>query len=307
MEIGPWLRSVRINKGLEIKALSLESGLNSSQISRIETSYSDVTVNSIVRIVYGLNMTLNDLLAELEISAFFPRIRGVGLPNKKESVITIQDIETFFMFYHEEPRAAKDLLINAYHEIRKCNQPDQGDKLSEFDTGNIIFEATQAHSKKYLPIPYPKDIKASLIEDLYKDGGVITIRDLAAYVTACRKDSAKSLRQLAQFTDVSYNAIARLERGDLERISFTVLISLDKALDLDGRLIAISWEAGEFHTGVSRIKAFVGENPSPNYGWDGDELAFADTLITITRWNMMLKINKDWTDYLRHIIEFYQD
>lgn len=170
---------------------------------------------------------------------------------------------------------------------------------------DIIWEATQALSKKYLPIPYPKGMSEETIEEVYKAGGVITIRDLAAYVMACRRSSGQSLRKLAEYTDVSYNAIARLERGELERISFTELIALDKALKLDGTLIAICWVAGEFQMGISRVKVLADQNPLPSFGWDSEELAFADTFITITRWNNALELSRDWFSEIRRILSFY--
>jgi transcriptional regulator with XRE-family HTH domain len=306
-KLGTWIRSVRLEKGLEIKDLSYESGLTSAQISRIETSNSDVTVNSIVRIAYGLNIQLKDVLAELEIRAFFPRFQSTRQPEEDSNIPTIQDVEAFLSFYRSEPRQAKDQLIYAYHVIRENNPDRQEEKISEFDTADIIWEATQALSKKYLPIPYPKGLSEETIEEIYKVGGVITIRDLAAYVMACRRSSGQSLRKLAKFTNVSYNAIARLERGELERISFTEIIALDKALKLDGTLIAICWSAGEFQTGISRVKVFADQSPLPVSGWDPEEQAFADTLITIDRWNNQLSINRDWLIELKRILSFYTE
>lgn len=304
-KLGTWIRSVRLEKGLEIKDLSYESGLTSAQISRIETLNSDVTVNSIVRIAYGLNIDLKDVLAQLEIRAFFSRLLDTGQQDKSSNIVTIQDVEAFLKFYRSEPRRAKDELISAYHVIRENNRDQQEEKLSNFDTADIIWEATQALSKKYLPIPYPKGMKEETIEEIYKTGGVITIRDLAAYVMACRRSSGLSLRKLAEQTNVSYNAIARLERGELERISFTEIISLDKALKLDGRLIAICWAAGEFQAGISRIKVLDDQNTSPSFGWDPEELAFSDTFITINRWNNAVGLNKEWFSELRKILTFY--
>lgn len=298
-KLGTWIRSVRLEKGLEIKDLSYESGLTSAQISRIETLNSDVTVNSIVRIAYGLNIDLKDVLAELEIRAFFSSLLDTEHQDKSSDIVTVQDVEAFLKFYSSEPRQAKDVLITAYHLIREKNQEQQKEILSEFDTADIIWEATQALSKKYLPIPYPKGPREEIIEEIYRKRGVITIRDLAAYVMACRRSSGQSLRELAEYTDVSYNAIARLERGELERISFTEIISLDKALNLDGRMIAICWAAGEFNTGISRIKAMADQNPLPSYGWDPEELAFVDTFVTITRWNSVLSVNNSWLETLR--------
>lgn len=306
-KLGTWIRSVRLEKGLEIKDLSYESGLTSAQISRIETLNSDVTVNSIVRIAYGLNIELKDVLAELEIRAFFPRLLDTGQQDKSSDIVTIQDVEAFLRFYRSEPRRAKDELISAYHVIRENNQDQQEAKISEFDTADIIWEATQALSKKYLPIPYPKGMKEETIEEIYRTGGVITIRDLAAYVMACRRSSGQSLRKLAEYTDVSYNAIARLERGELERISFTEIISLDKALKLDGRLIAICWAAGEFQTGIIRKKHLTNQNTLSSSGWDPEELAFADTFTTIARWNNAMKLNKTWFSEIQKLLSFYYE
>jgi len=297
--LGSWIRTERINKVLDITDLSLQIGLTGSQISRIETSVSDITLSSIIRIAYGLNFSLQDVLAELEILAFFPRLIDNGAADRSSEIVTIQDVEAFLEYYHDEPGQAKDTLIGAYHLIRESKPNWQEEKLSERDTAEIIWEATQAHSNKFLPIPYPKGVEEEAIEDIYKKGGVITIRDLAGYILACRRSSGQSLRKLAESTDVSFNSIARLERGEIERISFTEIISIDRALNLDGRMIAVSWAAGEFNIGVSRIKAMADQTPLPSSGWAPQELAFADTLITITRWNSVLSVNPGWFEKLR--------
>lgn len=303
--IGSWLRTVRLDKGLEIKDLAKKIGITGSQISRIETSKSDVTINSIVRIANGLNIELKDLLAALEIDATFPQFHGAKQRNKNSDIVTIQDVEGFLRLYRNQPRRAKDELIDAYHVVRKKNLNGLEGNLSEFDTAEIIRQATQALSNKFLPIPYPKKIDEEIIESIYISGGVITMRDLAAYVMASRRTIGQSLRKVAVKTEVSYNAIARLERGELERYLFAEIISLDQALFLDGKLTAISWAASEFQSGIARVKAM--DNPiSSLYKWDPEEFAFADTLITITRWNQVMKINQDWFPALRETLSNYK-
>lgn len=299
-KLGSRIRTLRINEGLDIADLSLEIGLTGAQISRIETSVSDITLSSIIRIAYGLNLSLQDVLAELEIRAFFPRLIDNGVTDRSSEIVTIQDVEAFLEYYRDEPGQAKDLLISAYHVVRENGPNWQEEKPSDRDTAEIIWEATQAHSNKFLPIPYPKGFKEEVIEEIYRKGGVITIRDLAGYILACRRSSGQSLRKLAESTDVSFNSIARLERGEIERISFTEIISIDKALNLDGRMIAVSWAAGEFNLGISRIKAMADQTPLPSSGWAPEELAFADTLITITRWNSVLSVNDGWLEKLRN-------
>ncbi len=297
--LGAWIRSERLHKRMDIKDLSSKVGLTSAQISRIETLNSDITVNSIVRIAYGLNLTLIDVMAELELLAFFPRLRGTGLTDANKDIATMQDIEAFLGFYRSEPREAKDQLIDAYRIIRENKPNQQEEKLAEYHTADIIWQATQAHSQKYLPLPYPREVKEELIEEIYISGGVITIRDFAAYIMACRLSSGQSLTKLAKQIDISHHAVGRLERGELERISFTEIIALDKVLELDGRLIAICWVAGEFQAGITRIRALEISDATLTSVWNPEELAFADTLITITRWNSVLSVNPGWFEKLR--------
>jgi hypothetical protein len=56
-----------------------------------------------------------------------------------------------------------------------------------------------------------------------------------------------------------------------------------------------------------RHKVLADQSPLPISGWDPEELAFTDTLITIIRWNDQLSVNRELLIDLRRILSFYAE
>ena len=53
-----WLKNKRIKSKLDVRELSLQSFVSTSQISRIENNLSDITINTLVGLGYGLDFGL---------------------------------------------------------------------------------------------------------------------------------------------------------------------------------------------------------------------------------------------------------
>ncbi len=307
--LGTWIRTTRLEYGWDQAELARQSGMTIAQVSRIETSNSDITVGSMVRLAYGLDVSILDILSALQNLSTFPRFFNSLPPRQADIVLKAQDLEAFYKFYCERPDPAKQLLISGYQTILEALIAPPAEKPSEFQTAELIHEATQALSDKYVPIPYPKEILTTQIDELYTSGGLIGNRDLGAYIRGCRKSYGISLRKLAEQMDFSFVSIARLEKAEIGRISFSEIVKMDSAMQLDGRLIAICWAAGEFQAGVvwNRLAEMknAGEKQPP-MGWRPQHLAFADTLLTISRWYLtLLPRQYAWFDQLKQYLSFY--
>lgn len=308
-QLGIWIRTTRLDQGWDQAELARESGMTIAQISRIETSNSDITVGSMVHLAYGLDVNILDILSALQNLSTFPRFFNSRPPKQNDIVLKAEDLEAFFKFYYERPDQAKELLISGYQTIQEARIEPPAEKPSEFKTAELIHEATQALSDKYLPIPYPKEILTTQIDELYISGGVISNRDLGAYIRGCRKSFGISLRKLAKQMDFSFVSIARLEKAEIGRISFSEIVKMDSAMQLDGRLIAICWAAGEFQAGIIRNHLAELKNAGekkPPMGWTPQQLAFADTLLSISRWYLtLLPRQYEWFDQLKQHLSFF--
>ena len=115
-----WLKNRRIKSKLDVRELSLLSFVSTSQISRIENNISDITVNTLVGLGYGLDFGLNEVLNELKISPYFPRTK-----NKKQSsalIPKIEDAYAIWLLFRDEPQKAKGLMYDGYRQIEDAMQ-----------------------------------------------------------------------------------------------------------------------------------------------------------------------------------------
>lgn len=60
--VGLRLREIRLQKSLTIEALSLESGIDYTQVSRIELGKINTTLYQIYRIARTLNVSVKDIV-----------------------------------------------------------------------------------------------------------------------------------------------------------------------------------------------------------------------------------------------------
>lgn len=304
IDFASWLRTERLQQDLDIRDLAALSQLSTAQISRIETGKSVVSLNSMIRMAYGLGMDLREIASRLELKVCIPKEKGMALG--EVWTITAQDTWAFWNYFREDPGQAKDTLIAAYDEVRKIN-PDRVEELpSEHRTADVIWRATEAHPSELVPLPYPLGLNENHINQVFLAGGLITLRDLGVYVRCCRQKKGISLRDTASRLSISHQALFRFETGDIDRISFLQVLELGKELAQEGNLLGLAWRAGEYQTGIHFNRVAGTHAPADN--WDGRVKAYMDTLITIARWYMVLLPGQSkWLDDLHRYLIFYID
>ncbi len=82
-----WLKNKRIKNNFDVMGLSFRSFVATSQISRIENNLSNITINTLVGLGYGLDFGLEEVLSVLKISS-----HGLKRKNKKENNVQIPQI-----------------------------------------------------------------------------------------------------------------------------------------------------------------------------------------------------------------------
>lgn len=301
-----WLKNKRIKSKLDVRELSLQSFVATSQISRIENNLSDVTVSTLVGLGYGLDFGLNDVLNELKISPYFPKLK-----NKKQPGVLIPKIEdaySIWLLFRDEAQKAKGLMYDGYYQIQNTMG---NENISEMPQAfEAVWKALQADSDLFVPLPYPTGLNLSHFIEIYSRSGAITNSDLGICLAQKRLELGLSQRELAKKTEISHSVISRLESGSIERVYFEYAIRIDKAMKMDGELLALAWEAGEYESGISLLKytneKSVAQQKLHYTEWEQTAKAWADAFITICRWHYVKEISPLWWDTVQREIEYYK-
>lgn len=308
-KLSNWLRDQRIQSQLDVRELSAKSFVTTAQISRIENNLSGITINTLVGLGYGLDFGLDEVLSELKIYPHFPRLKNDLVGEESDLPIPrIDDAYAVWLFFRDQAQRAKGLMYDGYHQVQSHLGNKDDDTMQK--SLDAVWEALQAHSNKFFPLPYPAGMTEDHSLDIYSRGGAITNRDLGVRLKATRVEKSLSLRELADKTKISYSVLSRLEHGIIERVYFEYILKLDQALTMDGELIALAWEAGEYESGFSLLN-YVNEKKMElqkyDYkDWEPVSKAWADTFITICRWHHVLELPSTWWNTLRIYVGFYK-
>ena len=309
-KLSNWLRDQRIQSQLDVRELSSKSFVTTAQISRIENNLSGITINTLVGLGYGLDFGLNEVLSELNIYCHFPRLKNDRVDDESDLPIPrIDDAYAVWLFFREEAQRAKGLMYDGYLQVRNHLGEKDDDTMQK--SMDAVWEALQAHSNKFFPLPYPAGMTEDHSLAIYARDGVVTNRDLGVRLKATRVEKSLSLRELADKTKISYSVLSRLEHGIIERVYFEYILKLDQALAMDGELIALAWAAGKYESGFSLLN-YVNEKKMEmqkyDYqDWEPVSKAWADTLITICRWHHVLELPSTWWTNIQLKIRFYKN
>lgn len=297
-QLNQWLRNSRTNKALDLRQLAQLSGISFGQIGRIENGTSCITLSALVRLVYGLDKNLDDVYFELGVVNPTKTENASIIPGDIFQFFSIADIEAIIKLFHNDKKRTKRLLINGYSMVLDAITPyKQSDsiRINPEELINNVLEKNQSHL-----ITYPQDITSSQIETICFNDGVITLHDFGAYIKANRDYYGVSLRKLGEQSNFSYNTIFRLEQTGNTKILFNDIIAMDNSLKLCGKLIAISWAAGEYLTGIIRNR-FINKSQSGTrnapISWTKEEQTIIESFIIVSRWIMILFPDKPYWFY----------
>ncbi len=265
--------------------------------------YSNILNHGLVLL---LDFGLEEVLGQLKISSDFPSIRNTK--NPKKLIPCIDDSYAIWLLYRDEAQKAKKLLYDGYYLVQK--QLDDENKIQMEKAFETVWEALQAHSDRFTPLPYPANMNLNHFVQMYTSGGAITKMDLALCLVHRRLEMNLSQRELAGKTKISHSVLSRLEAGKIERVYFEYIVRLDKVLKMDGTLLGLTWACGEYESGISLLKNVNEKNQIAQKlyytDWESTAKAWADAFITICRWHYVNKFESMWWPDVQRDIGFYK-
>lgn len=254
MNFGNFIRQLRQERSIDIKTLSLETGVEISTISRVENERTQVTLSVALRLCDGLEVTVTDLFEAL-------RERHVSVSTKewihedeRTSIPTVSDIETFLLYYHTNKQKGRGWLsdlLNSVALLRRTESTSEENFSPLFvpeDIQKLLFDSPMYRFE----IQYPSRITAENILEMYQDGGVLTLFDLGEYIKRVRREKHITLAHLENSASVSASVLSRLESGSIEQLKLIDVLALDEQLEQEGKLLAMYWSVYRFNENVTR-------------------------------------------------------
>ncbi len=297
-QIAQWLKKTRQKKGQTLPQLAHLAGLSHSSLSRIETGSSAVTLFTLARIFHAYSYTYTAIYQDLDLPAWKPPalydrelLDGID----EYPSFTIPDIENFILLSEKKSGQAFSLIsrlidIRSIEAIRK-----RSGSLSEYQ--DLVYLFHQYHDDVYKEYP---PLSVNTHRRIYLSGGALTLPDIGAYVKGCRLAQDLSLRQLAEEVGISHSGLLQFEKVMSDRVKVADLINLDKALGLDGELLAFAWRAAELYTGVMRIKSQLQKGVEPPIAWTNEQIHLFERLLLISRlFQLYLPEDRGWLEDFR--------
>ncbi len=244
IELGQWLQQERAQRGIDLRTLSEQTGVDIGTISRVENLRTQATLVTAVRLCDGLGMTPSSLLEALQRkpSVSLDPVETSGC----EAIPTLSDVQAFLHYISEDWQAGRLFLADMLNMVASIQirpgflghrvvphlfVPEDVDKFL-IDLPLYRFE-----------LVYPPRLEAEDIWRVYRCQGWLTVTDVGTYIRKVRGEKRVPLMRLQHAVKISDSMLARLEEGVLERIKFNDVLMLDEHLEQDGKVLAMYWKA----------------------------------------------------------------
>lgn len=289
--IGSWLKKQRETLHLDARTLGSLANIGQSQVSRIESGYSSLTLSALISLSWALNIDPREVAAGIGTPEVIKRKSAVRNKTELTNKLFSYDLEALFYkyFFHQDEQLLTFLALH-FHEAYLAASKQ---RLVDFDDVQKQVRHAVVLGKK---IPLPKRTPMNLLWGYYTEGGVLTIDDAASYLVQKRLSAGMTLEDLSKKTDLAQSIISRIEQGQTERLVLDDVIKLDAALNTNGEIFSMFWHALEFQLGISRNRFYVyGSGTSP-FVWQAYPLA--DVFVKLARWTEIYT-SLDWLKALR--------
>lgn len=275
MNIGEWVQSMRQERKLDIRAFSLRTGLDIGTISRIENGRTQATLATVVRLCESLRISVEAFIEMWQGKAFLRHQSSI--PLRESTVPTIQDVRAFLLWVRRDPSTLCIWLANSFNRIAAFQQESPPRFFPE------EFEKFLFSSWYRLKIQYPPMIVTEEILAILKQGGVILVSDISAYLKQLLQQPILAEEQ----RNTALKGLTRLETGSIERMKMMDILLLDEHLEQEGNIVVMYWHAYTFHDEMLRLQMSSVDHSIfkvQNMGIPGREAELASVFVTICRW-----------------------
>jgi transcriptional regulator with XRE-family HTH domain len=325
MKLNDWIREQRKKKNFTVTQLADAAGISHAQVSRIENDKSEISLITLVRLFYALDIPFLSIFDNEELKM---GILGLGLSkpdiyHKKYTgrtasfeypCINFNDIgllDTQGLISSGKIAEITYSLLQQF--LRKFEEMEPYNEKQIKRVADILYSSLGDRDKSpYLPplslpfpLPkpldfcYPKEFSSENLRKIYLSGGCLISLDVGMFAHRGRMTEGLSLRVLAGHLDISHQGVKLLETRTAEKLIFDKLVELDQSLNLGGNLIVFAWRATEIYTGAFRIKS---SRDKKLYPFSSDEIRNIEKLIVVSRYYQhFLPEDVSWLEWFRKI------
>jgi transcriptional regulator with XRE-family HTH domain len=317
MKLNDWIREQRKMKDFTVTQLADKAGISHAQVSRIENNKSKISLVTLVRLLYALDVSYSSIFAQDEIDLpkldILDNIRHMGKHNVLDfPCINFNDIELLDSKYTALSDKIKEITILLLQKFTQKFGTQSDEKylkpLSElyyrclglppFGLANMVPGLTSPEMPSSEDFMYPPGFSEKL-QWIYSSGGALIFLDLGMYVHHVRLSQNLSLRGLGKMVGISHQGIKILETQTAEKLIFEDLVKLDQVLEVEGNLINFAWRATEIYTGAFRAKSISANKLQP---FTSAEIFEIEKLIMASRlFQYFLPDDTSWLEWLREI------
>ena len=303
MRFDQWLKNARNRMHVGNDAFASHVGVGPATIYSLEHSQSDVTLPTAVQISMALNANLLehlDIGKETNKQALASGSRMFHAPLQWRGPLNVWEVMNFgILFNRAQVRAYQHLTELFNHILDDAGQnPDcilPQTRFSLEDIQKILF----LQKETGFEIPYPSKLTPDRIRELFLKGGVVTWTDASIYIKKVRQDQKVSQGGANQQHNHSPSVLSRIESGQTLNVKLKDIVAFDKALNQDGVLLGLVWNAVYFEILGREYAKYQYENNSQTR-------FIIDFFLDLYRLQLgFRKTNNKWLDQLRQAcIEF---
>jgi putative transcriptional regulator len=305
MNFENWIRQLRIDRKLSMRALAKLSGVSIGTISRIETGKAQPTLYSVIRLCQSLDVQVTELFQAISGEQPDTRLKINASEEMRMSQLNIEDVLTFVAFFAQNPKKGREILFDWFEQIvqqqsalNQYSEIDMKAQMLEFDRKDISKFVQELPNTKH-NLPYPSDKLSRMIEDIYYSGGILTLKDVGIYINHIRSQRKLTFLQLEKMTDISDSVLSRMEAGILTEVKLFEVYKTAQAIQ-ENIIFGMYWRAAQLQIQAIERRTVRGHPEIPAENWTEGDFNVADVLIVTSRWLQYLYGNdKTWLDDLR--------
>ncbi len=279
--ISTWLKTKRIEAGLDLQGLANIAGSSTAQISRLETGNMSITLNFLVVLLWALKIDLDEFVTEFDLPPItlpaisFDSGAAIELGDLVTALENIPTVSTVFEFIRAYEKAIPDAIIFLEGKFTSAREKAQSSLMPD----NLQNSIRRAVFDGEL-LPNPPGLTLEMFSEWLNKGGALTLADANDYLKLSREQHKYSLETLAKLSNMTKSTINRMETMQVDRIRFEDIVNLDVALQASGKILSIYWVVIMRQMGIWFSMKDTRRQPLKK----GPISNLADTFIKVTRW-----------------------
>lgn len=246
MNIGEWLFQMRRKCKFDLRALSVQTGLDIGTISKIENGRTQATLGTIVRAAEALGVTSSQFILDWQGEPF--SVTNAEHITGEEAVPTFQDVVALVTYSRSNMQSISTWMAKALDSIASSH----GETIPLYKP-HIVEKLIFGRPWQRYEVQYPPDMLNEEILDILRQKGILILSDISVYLENIGSNPPITTEKLASLLKIALREASPQEIGSVERIEMVDVLLLDQELKQGGKIIAMFWNVCLFHINIQQL------------------------------------------------------